>query len=377
MPPTVLIYCDQLLPYSATFVRSQAEALQNFKAYYVGCRQVAGLPLPAEQMSVINSGGMLGKTTEALFKLQGRVPAPLLQQLSQLQPALVHAHFGPDGLRALPLAQQLQIPLLVTFHGYDATVTDVSAHQASIGHRAYMQRRAVLQREAHSFIAVSEFIKSKLLEQGFLSEKIYVHYVGVDTDVFTPDPTIHREPLVLFVGRLVEKKGCDYLIRAMKVVQSVNPDAKLVVIGDGPLRLPLERLAKETLKRYQFLGVQPPEIVRSWMNRAKVFSVPSVVAASGDSEAFGIVFAEAQAMGVPVVSFASGGIPEAVANSETGFLAAERDWQGLAEGIIYLLKYETLWDKFSQTGQERVRSKFALKQQTLALEQIYRTILKR
>lgn len=368
---TAFIYCDHLLPYSATFVRSQAEALQHFTPHYVGCRQIKGLPLPAERTTVINQGGMAGKISEAVYKLWGVPPAPFVQQLKQVNASLIHAHFGPDGLRALPLAHRLKVPLVVTFHGYDATVTDDYARRASLSHRTYLKQRSILQQEARIFIAVSEFIKKKLLDQGFPSNKIFVHYIGVDTTVFTPDPTVEREPVVLFVGRLVEKKGCEYLIRAMGEVQQQQPDAELVIVGDGPLRASLEHLAKTTLKRYRFLGAQSPECVRAWMNRAKVFSVPSIIAESGDAEAFGIVFAEAQAMGLPVVSFASGGIPEAIAHGKAGFLAPERDWQGLAKGIMQLLDNSSLWADFSRTGRERVQAVFDLHQQTRALEDIY------
>lgn len=162
----------------------------------------------------------------------------------------------------------------------------------------------------------------------------------------------------------------------MSSVQTVNPEIELVIIGDGPLRSTLEKLAEELLCKYRFLGVQSPKDVHAWMNRALVFSVPSITAESGDSEAFGLVFAEAQAMGLPVVSFASGGVAEAVAHGETGFLAAERDWKALADYVLQLLKDETLWQQFSQKGQERVSSLFDLYHQTCALEDIYDSVLK-
>ena len=117
--------------------------------------------------------------------------------------------------------------------------------------------------------------------------------------------------------------------------------------------------------------MQPPDLVLTWMNKAKVFSVPSITAKSGDSEGFGMVFAEAQAMGLPVASFASGGIPEAVADGETGLLTHERDSEGLAACILRLLEDQELWQRLSQNGQERVRTIFNLHAQTRVLESLY------
>jgi len=112
------------------------------------------------------------------------------------------------------------------------------------------------------------------------------------------------------------------------------------------------------------------------MNRARVFCVPSVRAASGDGEGFGMVFAEAQAMGLPVASFSSGGVPEAVLHGETGLLAAEGDWRALARNILALLEDENLWRKMSEAGQRRVREVFDLTKQTAKLEETYRSLLK-
>ncbi len=373
--PAVVIYRNQLLSPSETFVLKQAEALQEFTPYYVGSRLVPGLSLPPERTLVVNRGGFSGRVREAAFRLRGSDPG-LSAHVRALDPALVHAHFGLDGVNALPLARALRLPLLVTFHGYDATVRDEYAQRSFYSHRAYLRRRETLQHQAGLFIAVSRFVEKKLVEeQGFPRDKVVVHHIGVDTQTFRPDPGTKREPVVLFVGRLVEKKGCEYLIRAMSKVQSLMPEVELVVIGDGPLRPALERLSSETLRHYRFLGVQSQESVRTWMNRAKVFSVPSIVADSGDSEGFGIVFAEAQAMGLPVASFASGGIPEAVAHDETGFLVPERDWKGLAENVLLLLGNDALWHRFSTAGQSRVRTLFDLKKQTGLLERIYEHVL--
>ena len=372
--PSLVVFNGRLLPFSETFVRAQAEGLKNFTPYYVGCRLLKGLSLPPGRTLVVNKGGFIGKVKEGVFKSLGIAPQ-LFQQVQQLHPRMIHAHFGVCGALALPLARNLQVPLMVTFHGIDATMTDEYARKDSLSTRVYLRRRESLKRETRLFIAVSEFLKSELINQGFPEERILVHYIGIDTELFKPNLNIQREPVVLFVGRLVEKKGCEYLIKAMAEVQAVNPEVELVVIGDGELRKSVEASAKSSLKNYRFLGIQTPEVVRSWMNKAKVFCVPSIRAKSGDCEGFGLVFTEAQAMGLPVVSFASGGIPEAVAHNQTGFLVNERDWQGLAENILQLLDNPSLWQSFSSKGYQNVRNRFNLHQQTEALEDIYQNVI--
>ncbi len=370
----IVVYRDGLLAYSETFVRDQAEGLERFIPYYVGSRRVEGLDLPEERTMVVNGGGPFGKAAEALYKLR-RVAPGFHRRLGRLGPALVHAHFGPDGVSALPLARHLRAPLLTTFHGFDATMTDEYARLSFYRHRAYLRGRPALQREGRLFLAVSEYIRGRLVDVGFPPEKVMVHYNGVDTELFRPDPGVERGPVVLFVGRLVEKKGCEYLVRAMALVQEVVPEAELVVIGTGPLRAQLEEAAGKMLRRSRFLGALPPGEVRAWMGRASVLSVPSVTARTGDTEGFGLVFAEAQATGLPVASFDGGPIPEVVVHGETGFLAPERDWERLAGYISRLLEDGDLRRRMGERGVERVREKFDLVERTYALEEIYASVL--
>jgi colanic acid/amylovoran biosynthesis glycosyltransferase len=370
--PVIVIYKDKLLPKSQTFVVAQAEALQNYVPVYAGAEFLRdGLSLPKGRWTAVNEGGWWGRVQQEAFYRWGW-SEKLVRGLKQTKPALMHCHFGPDGVRAMQLAKKLAVPFLVTFHGYDATITPEFARDWR--HRMFLRQRSVLARRASKFVAVSKYIKSKLVEQGFPEEKVVVHYIGVDTDFFRADASMVREPVVLFVGRLVEKKGCEYLIRAMARVQAACPDVRLVVIGEGPLRTKLERVAQQNSPNTTFLGAQSPKGVREWMNRASVFCVPSTTASNGDQEGFGLVFTEAQAMGLPVVSFASAGVPEAVANGSTGFLVPERDEEGLARNITMLFTDKYVWQRCSAAGVNRVRSQFNLRKQTAMLEEIYASV---
>ena len=364
----MIVYRDELLGNSETFIRAQGESLDRFRAFYLGTRHVPGLSLPDLRYHVVSGAGAIRRMQRARFKLWGAGTA-LQQMLAEKKPALVHAHFGPDACNAISLARTLDVPLVATFHGYDVTTSN------ALLPRLYVRRQELLKRSAAKFLCVSEFIRQRAIEKGFPAEKMIVHYTGVDTDLFCPNPELSRLPIVLFVGRLVQKKGCEYLIRAMSRVQEALPGAQMVVLGDGPLRSTLEKQAAEVLKSFQFLGMQNPAVVRNWMNRAMVFSTPSLTAESGDAEGFGMVFAEAQAMGLPVVSFASGGVPEAVANERTGYLVPERDWESLSEKILTLLSDPELWRRFSEAGQARVRERFDIWKQTAALENIYDSVL--
>lgn len=372
--PTVLIFNGRLLLPSETFIKAQAESLKKFSPYYVGARRVVGLPLASERALVVNKGGPCGKAAEYLFKQTGLAPH-LSRQLKPLKPQLIHAHFGVCGTLALPLATMLKVPLIVTFHGFDASMTDDYARRSSITTRVYLRRRDQLKHKASRFIAVSDFIKGKLVKQGFPEDKICVHYIGIDTDRFQPDPTIERRPAVLFVGRLVEKKGCEYLIRAMSAVQQQVPDAELVIIGDGPLRHQLEILAGQTLKNYRFLGLQTPDQVKTWMNQACLLAAPSVTTVDGDTEGLPMVILEAQSMELPVVSSYHAGIPEAIIDGETGFLVSERATDTLSKQILNLFLDPNLWQKFSLAGQQRIRTNFNLRRQNQLLEQIYQDVI--
>jgi glycosyltransferase involved in cell wall biosynthesis len=281
-----------------------------------------------------------------------------------------------DATHAIGLAGALRIPLVTTFHGWDATVRDEVFLRQSLALRRYVKRRPELARSAARILCVSEFIRQKVLNKGFPVEKMQVHYIGVDTARLTPDAGVARTPTVLFVGRLMENKGCHYLLRAMKVVQQNVPSCRVTIIGDGPQRSALEKLiANLALTDVKMLGTQPPESVREWMNRSSVLSVPSIEIGSGASEGFGLVFAEAQAMGLPVASFLTGGIPEVVKHGETGLLAPQRNCSALANNIVSLLTQSSLWQRFSDAGRRRVRELFDLETQTAMLENIFLQVI--
>jgi colanic acid/amylovoran biosynthesis glycosyltransferase len=370
----VLIYRDFLLPPSETFIKSQGEGLTRFEPTYVGLTCVEGIQLPPERIVELQKvGGVLGWLERAAFGGLGVSPRAYLK-LKLRGASLVHAHFGIDASRIMRLVRALGLPLIATFHDYDITTSDAELLKLAPYCAQYIRRRPALNRQATAFLAVSDFIRQKAIARGFSAEKILVHYIGIDVERFSPEHTARQEPIVLFVGRLVEKKGCEYLIRAMADVESARPDAKLVIIGDGPLRAECEALAAKCLKNYQFLGALSSNEVRAWHRRARVFCLPSVTASSGETEGLPISVLEALAMALPTVSTRHAGIPEAILHGKTGLLADERDAPGLAAQILELLNNPELGHRFGAAGRELVEKRFSLKRQIALLEEVYQQV---
>jgi len=372
--PRVLIFRNELLPASETFIRAQAASLRDFEPHFAGVHAAPNpLHLDPPPLLLDTSSSLLGKLSRRLFWATSIAPA-FYRRLKCLHPALIHAHFAIDGAAAIPIAQRLRIPLIVTLHGYDVTSSDLALSKSVEG-RLYLRRREQLWQQASIFLCVSRFIRDQALAKGFPPDKLEVHTTGIDLSLFTAS-NIQRDPnLIVFVGRLVEKKGMRHLLDALEIVREHHPAAHVICIGTGPLEAELHQRVAASNLSCVFLGAQPPEVVKRTLAAARIFCAPSVTAASGDSEGLGMVFAEAQAMGTPVVSFNHGGIPEVVLHDRTGLLAPEGDSATLAQYLICLLEDDAYWHRLSENGPRHIRETFDLTQQTLALEQIYNRIL--
>ena len=171
--------------------------------------------------------------------------------------------------------------------------------------------------------------------------------MGVHADGFgRPAPSLVREgpaphggDFVLFVGRLVEKKGTVHLVRAMPAVRERHPGIRLVLVGSGPeeaaLRAEVSRLGLDGL--VAFLGHRPHPDVVAHLHRCRVAAVPSIVDRHGETEGMPTVVVEAMAAGVRVVASAVDGIPDVVRHGENGWLCREKDPADLAEKLLLAL----------------------------------------
>lgn len=375
--PLVAIYRTQILPLSETFVRDQALALRRWHPVLVGERLIERLPLEGLPARAHHRGppSLPQRVAGAMWRALDRPPPRSARILRTLRPDLVHAHFGFDGVEAWPHAKALGVPLLVTLHGSDITTSMDWFARGHGGRRwtSYPKRLAKLTEQRQvSFVAVSRNIHDAAIAAGLPPDRIFIRPIGIDTTRFTPTgrPLGERPPVVLFLGRLVEKKGCDYLIQAFQAVREQVPGAELVIAGDGPERARLAAHAPADAG-IRFLGAVTRDQVQALLAQARVLCLPSITARNGDAEGLPLVILEAQASGVPVITSARGGVTEGIEDGETGYAFAERDVAALTERLLRLLTDDDLAERFSNAGPGFVSKHHDLQRCTAALEALY------
>jgi colanic acid/amylovoran biosynthesis glycosyltransferase len=373
--PEIAVFRHNLFRISETFITQQAGQLRRYRPLYVGRLRYGDAPAGADSLALSDLGGPL-PLARIGWQMLTRNPEPYLRLLKGRRPALIHAHFGIEGVYALPVARRLGIPLVTTFHGFDATLS-TAALMTSPAWANYPLFRRRLARQGDLFLCASGFIRERVLAMGFPAARTYVHYIGVDGRAIRPRDPTEETATILHVARLVEVKGAEYLISAFALVASRFPNVELAIVGDGPLKASLQALAKSlgVAERVRFLGALPHDQVLAWMRKAAMLVLPSVRTRTGRVEGLGMVLLEAAATGVPVIGSRIGGIPEGIAEGETGFLAPEKNPDALARRIGDLLDDPALRLAMGAKARAFVLDRFDIARQTELLEGFYDSVL--
>jgi len=362
---TVAIFRKRLLSYSETFIADQGRALPTWRAVFCGYRRDAsGQQLLADAAQILlDEHGGPSALSKFLLRHEIGGAGRWLDAIAGETPALIHAHFFNDGIDAVKIGRRLDLPVITTVHGHDIT-KHANAQAANSVNRRFFER-------VERVIAVSQFIAAQALARGCPESKLLQHYIGIDLERFSQPRQESEQPSLLFVGRLVEKKGCTYLLQAMARLRARYPELRLTVIGSGELESALRREAAERELNVDFAGAASAAQIRAQLARSWVFVAPSITAQNGDAEGLGMVFLEAQALQTPVVSFRSGGLVEAVEEGVSALLSAEKDVAGLADNIATLLENQALRQAMGKAGRARVEQHFDLRRQCAKLESIY------
>lgn len=365
MTSTVAIFRKRLLSYSETFIADQGRLLPHYQPVFCGYqRDSSGIQLlDGSEQVLLDDYSSMASLSKFMFRHRLGGGKAWIAAIEKQSPALIHAHFFNDGLDAVELGDQLDLPVITTVHGHDITKHENAVAQSSTNRRFFDR--------VDRIIAVSEFMAEQALARGCPESKLLQHYIGIDLDKFTQPKCESEQPSLLFVGRLVEKKGCTYLLQAMERLKKRFAGLRLTIIGEGELKLPLQQEAASRQLDIQFSGAASAAEIRQQLARCWLFVAPSITAHSGDMEGLGMVFLEAQALQTPVVSFRSGGLVEAVEEGTTALLSAEKDVAGLTENIAQLLENATLRHNMGTEGRKRVEEHFDVRKQCAKLESIY------
>ena len=277
------------------------------------------------------------------------------------RPAAVLAEFGPTAVRLVEPCRRAGLPLVAHFHGYDASVKSVLAEHQE-GYRRVFEY-------ASAIIAVSRAMCNGLRGLGAPAEKLHYCPYGVDCHLFHPADASKTPPVVLAVGRLVEKKAPHLTILAFAEVHRRRPDARLRMIGDGPLIGVCRDLVTSLglTDAVTMLGSRPHEEIMREMRQARCFAQHSVQALDGDCEGTPNTILEAGASGLPVVSTRHAGIPDVVVEHHTGFLVDERDVSSMAQHLEQLLADPQLAGDMGRNARAHIERHFTMEQRLAAL----------
>jgi glycosyltransferase involved in cell wall biosynthesis len=271
--------------------------------------------------------------------------------------SLIHAHWViPQGLLAV-LSRQLRlvperIKILCTSHGGDLFSLQSGFLQA-------LKKYAF--RHADHVTVVSTAMRENMQAMGCDPANITVQSMGVDlAERFTPAASSGKTRDLVFVGRLVEKKGVTTLIESLQLLQADFPALKITIIGDGPERPALEQKALELGVSLQvdFTGSIPNDRVPEYYQSARIAVVPSVVAADGDQEGLGLVAVEALGCGCATIVSDLPALRDVVTDGENGLVFRSGDAQDLARTIKRLLNDDALYNHLVDNGRHSVEKKF-------------------
>ncbi|SDO99744.1 glycosyltransferase [Desulforhopalus singaporensis] len=278
----------------------------------------------------------------------------LLKLVIKNKPDVIHAHWIiPQGFVAVLVKLITGVPVVATAHGAD--IFGLSGAGFNLVKRFTLKK-------INTGTVVSQALVDAVSESICIDKKLDIIPMGVDSQVFTSerkDLSLLKRyningPVLLFVGRLTEKKGVKHLIDAMPDVLKYEPDARLLIVGSGELENKLRRQTESIgLKdKIHFVGAVSNGEIAKYYATADIFIGPSIKDKNGDTEGFGLTFVEAAMSGCLVIASDIGGVGDIVIDNETGFLVVAGNSKKLSEKIIFVLKNNNNFQEIAKKARE-------------------------
>jgi glycosyltransferase involved in cell wall biosynthesis len=287
-----------------------------------------------------------------LSKMERRQYFDLGYYIKKRKVDCVIAEYGTVGADVWPTCKRFGIPVIVYFRGLD-----ISVHKIL---KDYQSEYRKMFSYVSSIIVVSRHMIPTLEAMGASANQIYYNPSYPDNQFFELTPAIASFSFIS-IGRLVEKKGTLLTLLAFSKVLTDAPEARLLIIGDGPLKQQCEWVIKgmNMAHAVEMKGTQSHEIVRQLMNESFCLVQHSITATDGNSEGTPGVILEAGAAGLPVVATRHAGVPDVVMDGETGFLVEEGDVKAMANAMLTLYRDRTLCTQMGTAARKRIKENFS------------------
>ena len=280
---------------------------------------------------------------------------------------VVLAEYGTAGSFITPICKNLDIPLLVHFHGFDASRKDTLNN--------FKKGYELMFSYATKIIVVSNAMKQALVGQGCPEKKLVLNTYGPHSDYLNIKPNLESNSIIS-VGRHTYKKAPYLTILAFHKVLKKHPHLKLKMIGDGELFDVSKNLVKSLglENNIILLGALERQEIIKHLQSAFLFVQHSIIATNGDSEGTPVGIIEAMAAGLPLVSTRHAGIPDVVIENKTGFLVDENDINQMASYILKITGNRELAKCLGRKGKARILSEFTLQKHIATIDRLIQEV---
>jgi len=285
---------------------------------------------------------------------------------------VIHCQFGTIAPRVLNLIEtgRFQGKLVTSFRGFDATKYPLR----------YPGVYKQLFDKGDFFLPVSRSLRKNLIDLGCSPEKIDVLHSGLEMNKFLfhqKNLDINSPIRIITIGRLVDKKGIDYAVKAIAIAISAGKSIQYSIVGSGPLKSDLQLLVDQLgiNEQVEFLGSKTHREIVKLLSEHHILVAPSVTANDGDKEGIPNVMKEAMAVGLPTLGTRHGGIPELVEHNKSGYLVDEKDTKALADMIIYMCDHPEEWSKICSEARSVIQEEFDIKKLSSKLVEIYANLI--
>ncbi|MCE5213548.1 MAG: glycosyltransferase family 4 protein [Methanobacterium sp.] len=275
----------------------------------------------------------------------------------------------PNGLGALFLKKIYRIPYMSTIYGEEI-------YLSKLYHMIPILRWLV--NNSSKIVTISTATRNTCLEAG-MDKNLEIIPFGVDTDFFRPidNPRTDEFFQILSVGYLIERKGHEYLIRAMKEVLKKQDNVRLKIVGSGPFKTKLKNLIKELdlEEAVEIIENVSDEELLNLYTSSDLFVLPSIIDSQGNTEGLGLVLLEAMACGLPVIGSNVGGITDIIVDGETGLLVQEKNVLEIYSSINKMIEDDDQRQQIRKNGQLRVKEQFSWEKIARNYQNIYLNLI--